>query len=334
MYIECQSCGYREKTNIDFFVKVIGGSLPIGGYWAWTTYLIAGTGFAMAIVVAIIGGGVGILLYKEEILSWILDKQYGCDKCSQINWEIVKGGEDASQRQIIKQLADDSKTTPLQLNKERNLMLSLKKREITFGELKPERNEESLKNIKSSLKDLNIQAELFYQAQEKLKSFTNLPELRGLEIVPTYEQYSARTKSARIVLHLFVLVIGHKHLCHDLSLLQGSPNMAHYLMLRNLVENNKDVLARIREIGMKSATALVTRYIGFEDRIAKEVFADKKNYKISASEKLLSEHGIEYADALEGWYVVDKHGELIYLPTSKDVYFYVLIFISATTVCS
>ena len=329
MYIECQSCGHREKTNIDFFVKVIGGSLPVGGYWAWTTYLFAGTGFAMAIVVAIIGGGVGILLYKEEILSWILDKQYKCDKCNQIDWEIVKGGEDVSQQHLIGQPAYAPKTTPLQLNEDRKVMLSLKKREITFAELKTEHFEKSIKNIESSLKNLNAQAEHFFQAQKTLRSFTNLPEIRGLEIVPTYEQYSARTKSARIVLHLFVLVIAHKHLCNDLSLLQGSPNMAHYLMLRNLVENNKDILARIREMGMKSATALIIRYIGFEDRIAKEVFKDENNHELSASEELLSEHGIEYADAIEGWYVVDKHGELIYLPTPKDVYFYVLVFINA-----
>ncbi len=31
MKIKCRTCGHTEKTSIEFFVKLIGGVMPIGG---------------------------------------------------------------------------------------------------------------------------------------------------------------------------------------------------------------------------------------------------------------------------------------------------------------
>ncbi len=87
MKIKCTNCGYTEKTDKDFFVKLIGGAMPVGGFWAWTTYLFAGTGFAMAIVVAIIGGGVAMLIFKDEIVEWIINNDYKCPKCGEVEWK-------------------------------------------------------------------------------------------------------------------------------------------------------------------------------------------------------------------------------------------------------
>jgi hypothetical protein len=87
MHIKCTQCGYTEETNKDFFVKIIGGAMPVGGFWAWTTYLFAGTGFAMAIVVAIIGGGVAMLVFKDEIVGWVIDQKYKCASCGGLSWE-------------------------------------------------------------------------------------------------------------------------------------------------------------------------------------------------------------------------------------------------------
>ena len=87
MKIKCTNCGYIEKTDKDFFVKLIGGAMPVGGFWAWTTYLFAGTGFAMAIVVAIIGGGVAMLIFKDEIVEWIINKDYKCPECGKVKWQ-------------------------------------------------------------------------------------------------------------------------------------------------------------------------------------------------------------------------------------------------------
>lgn len=87
MKIKCTNCGYIEETDKDFFVKLIGGAMPAGGFWAWTTYLFAGTGFAMAIVVAIIGGGVAMLIFKDEIVEWIINKDYKCPKCGHVKWK-------------------------------------------------------------------------------------------------------------------------------------------------------------------------------------------------------------------------------------------------------
>lgn len=57
MKIRCRTCGHSEKTSLGFFVKLIGGAMPIGGFWAWVAYIFAGTGFALPIVIAIITGG-------------------------------------------------------------------------------------------------------------------------------------------------------------------------------------------------------------------------------------------------------------------------------------
>lgn len=69
MKIRCKECGRIEEANVALFVNIIGGALPAGGFWAWTAYFFAGTGFALPIVIAMISGGVGILVYKEEIVS-------------------------------------------------------------------------------------------------------------------------------------------------------------------------------------------------------------------------------------------------------------------------
>ena len=90
MKIICTNCENIEKTNVKFFVNLIGGTLPLGGYWAWTTYLFAGTGLAMPIVIAIISGGVGMLIFKDQIVGWIMSKNYTCVKCGNWKWKASK----------------------------------------------------------------------------------------------------------------------------------------------------------------------------------------------------------------------------------------------------
>ncbi len=87
MKIKCSNCGFIEKTNLDFFVKIIGGAMPLGGFYAWVTYLLAGTGFALPIVIAIITGGVGMLAFKDEITEWITNRGYQCPRCGAVDWE-------------------------------------------------------------------------------------------------------------------------------------------------------------------------------------------------------------------------------------------------------
>ncbi len=87
MEIKCTSCGYQEETNKDFFVKLIGGAMPVGGFWAWVTYFFAGTGFALPICTAMIVGGVGLLVFKDEIISFIVSKGYQCPRCGKKEWE-------------------------------------------------------------------------------------------------------------------------------------------------------------------------------------------------------------------------------------------------------
>ncbi|GAA6972029.1 hypothetical protein VN1277_01570 [Helicobacter pylori] len=68
-YLKCKSCGHKEETSLKFFVRVIGAALPAGGVATWTTYLLAGTRFALPICAAIITGGVTILAFQDEIIE-------------------------------------------------------------------------------------------------------------------------------------------------------------------------------------------------------------------------------------------------------------------------
>ena len=88
MEIKCRNCKHLETVNIGFFVKIIGGALPIGGFWAWTTYLLAGTGLALPIVTAMIVGGTSMLIFKDKIVRWIIEKKYKCSKCGSIDWDV------------------------------------------------------------------------------------------------------------------------------------------------------------------------------------------------------------------------------------------------------
>lgn len=87
MDLKCKSCGHKEKTNLGLFVKIIGGAMPLGGFWAWTAYLFAGTGLAMPIVIAIIGGGTAMLVFKDQIVEWISNRGFECPECKEVDWE-------------------------------------------------------------------------------------------------------------------------------------------------------------------------------------------------------------------------------------------------------
>ncbi|UOR85784.1 hypothetical protein MPG65_05240 [Helicobacter pylori] len=68
-YLKCKSCRHKEETSLKFFVRVIGAVLPAREAVAWTTYLFAGTGFALPICTAIITGEVAILAFQDEIVE-------------------------------------------------------------------------------------------------------------------------------------------------------------------------------------------------------------------------------------------------------------------------
>ena len=87
MKIKCGKCGHSEKVTVELFVKIIGSAMVGGGFWAWVAYLFAGTGFALPIVIAIITGGVGVLVFKDEIVQWIVNRGYKCPKCGSVKWE-------------------------------------------------------------------------------------------------------------------------------------------------------------------------------------------------------------------------------------------------------
>jgi len=87
--IRCRNCNYQEEANKEFFFKVLGGGLVGGGYWAWVTYFFAGTGFAFALCVAMVVGGVALLAFSDQVTKFVSDR-YACPDCSERKWELVK----------------------------------------------------------------------------------------------------------------------------------------------------------------------------------------------------------------------------------------------------
>lgn len=90
MYIKCKHCGHKESLDKRFFAKIIGGAVSGFGFWAWVTYLFAGTGLALPICVAIVTGGVAIAAFADEITIWV-SKKYSCPQCSYKNWKVEEG---------------------------------------------------------------------------------------------------------------------------------------------------------------------------------------------------------------------------------------------------
>jgi hypothetical protein len=88
-FIECKNCGFKEEANKTFFLKILGTGFVGSGYWAWVTYLFAGTGFAMAICIAIMASGVALLAFSDEITKWIAER-YSCPSCGKQKWLLVK----------------------------------------------------------------------------------------------------------------------------------------------------------------------------------------------------------------------------------------------------
>lgn len=86
MRIKCLDCGHSEEVTLDLFVKIIGGATAGFGFWAWVSFLFAGTGFAMAICIAIIAGGAAMLAYKNEIIDWLVNKGFACKGCGGQKW--------------------------------------------------------------------------------------------------------------------------------------------------------------------------------------------------------------------------------------------------------
>jgi hypothetical protein len=54
-----------EQTSLALFIEIIGESLPIFGVWAGVTYLLAETGLAIGIVIAIIAGETAVLAFQD-----------------------------------------------------------------------------------------------------------------------------------------------------------------------------------------------------------------------------------------------------------------------------
>ncbi len=88
IHIQCKSCGYHQKVDRKLFANVLGAATAGFGYFAWVSFLFAGTGFAMPICIAIMAGGAAMLKYSDEIAAWMC-KYYPCPECGGKSWDTV-----------------------------------------------------------------------------------------------------------------------------------------------------------------------------------------------------------------------------------------------------
>lgn len=89
MRIKCLDCGHSEEVNAELFMKILGGVTAGFGFWAWVSFLFAGTGLALPICIAIFSGGAAILTYSNEIANWIVNQGYPCAQCGSQQWVAV-----------------------------------------------------------------------------------------------------------------------------------------------------------------------------------------------------------------------------------------------------
>ena len=82
MKIRCRSCSHSETLNKELIVTLLGGAVAGFGFWAWVSFLFAGTGFAMPICIALVVGGPALVIkYGDEIVEWLAKHGYTCKKC-------------------------------------------------------------------------------------------------------------------------------------------------------------------------------------------------------------------------------------------------------------
>ncbi|GAA9910767.1 hypothetical protein VN0834_05800 [Helicobacter pylori] len=80
----------QGRNEFEVFCEGDWSSLPAGGFYVWVEYLLAGTGFALPLCIAIITGGVAILTFQDEIIEWLADKGYKCEKCGKSSFVMSK----------------------------------------------------------------------------------------------------------------------------------------------------------------------------------------------------------------------------------------------------
>lgn len=88
LYIKCSKCGYYAKVDGKLFAKILGGFVSGFGFWAWISFLFAGTGFALPLCIAIMTGGVALVAFSEQVVNW-MNRKYNCPVCRQKAWFTV-----------------------------------------------------------------------------------------------------------------------------------------------------------------------------------------------------------------------------------------------------
>ena len=88
-YIKCK-CSYKRSLTIVFFMKIIGKATTISIKCKGIRHFCVNTGFTLPLCISILTGGIGILVFSDEITKWLVNKGYKCPSCQTSNWQIIK----------------------------------------------------------------------------------------------------------------------------------------------------------------------------------------------------------------------------------------------------
>ncbi|UNM97203.1 hypothetical protein MMG00_04960 [Ignatzschineria rhizosphaerae] len=87
--IKCKICDFEKKAKNKLLIKMIGIALIAFGFWAWISYLFAGSGAAFIICVSIMGLGTIFLCFTDQIHRYNSTKE-NCPKCGKKEWDFIK----------------------------------------------------------------------------------------------------------------------------------------------------------------------------------------------------------------------------------------------------
>jgi hypothetical protein len=147
MKIRCRDCGHSEPVNKELILTVLGGVMAGAGFWAWVSFLFAGTGFAMPLCIAIVVGGPALVIkYGDQIVEWLVNQGYDCKKCTGKSWMPISEEADLElnrykrEETALKNTLNKKEQDIKQFLQQQNQSFSMQEVEQYFNELEQKDN--------------------------------------------------------------------------------------------------------------------------------------------------------------------------------------------------
>ncbi|ERP95050.1 hypothetical protein Q674_06300 [Acinetobacter sp. COS3] len=173
MKIRCRDCGHSETMNKELILTFLGGAAAGFGFWAWVSFLFAGTGFAMPLCIAIVVGGPALVAkYGDEIVEWLANKGYTCKKCNGNKWMPISEEADIelnrykTEEAVLKNTLSEKELEIKEFLSEQNNLFSIEDLEHYFNEL--EQKDNTIENLLKDKEKWEVLKQSYTQTQEQV----------------------------------------------------------------------------------------------------------------------------------------------------------------------